>query len=108
MDKQTFRGTIIFQRLNAGSKSDAAYPMLYVCKETSFKLLLKGDNPFENKGLLPYDGKFVEICGEKGRSSFIVETVKLLLPESQDAVAPSPTPTSPAVSATAPDVPPQL
>ena len=74
--KETFRGTIIFLPDKIGSKSEAVYPFLYVNRDTCFKVLLKNDNPFENRGLVPFDGKFVEIVGAMGRRTFVVETVQ--------------------------------
>ena len=77
-EQQTHKGTIIYLPDAVGSKSEAVYPFLYIARGNFFKLLLKGDNPFENKGLLPYDGKQVEIVGAQGRRTFIVEKVSLI------------------------------
>lgn len=78
--QETFKGTIMFLSDKVGSKSEGAYPFLYVNRDTYFKVLLKDDNPFENKGLVPFDGKLVEIVGAKGRSAFIAETVRAVVP----------------------------
>ena len=77
---ETFKGTIMFLPDKIGSKSEAVYPFLYVNRDMYFKVLLKDDNPFENKGLVPFDGRFVEIVGAKGRRTFVVETVRTVAP----------------------------
>ena len=58
-------GTVVFLLFNTGTKSEAKVPFLYIDKDTIYKLVLKGDNPFENKGLLPLDGKRVRVTGVK-------------------------------------------
>ena len=91
-EQQTHKGTIIYLPDAVGSKSEAVYPFLYIARGNFFKLLLKGDNPFENTGLLPYDGKQVEIVGAQGRRTFIVEKVSLMANEkaqSNDVQKPS-------------------
>ena len=81
--QETFKGTIMFLPDNVGSKSEAVYPFIYVSRDVYFKVLLKDDNPFENKGLMPFDGKLVEIVGAMGRRTFIVETVRAVEPETE-------------------------
>lgn len=76
--QETFKGTIMFLPDKIGSKSEAVYPFLYVNRDMYFKVLLKDDNPFENKGLIPFDGKQVELVGAMGRRTFVVETVRAL------------------------------
>jgi len=56
-------GTVVFLLFNAGTKSEGHVPFLYVKQGTMYKLFLKNDNPFENKGFLPYDGKRVRVSG---------------------------------------------
>lgn len=80
-EQQTHKGTIIYLPDAVGSKSEAVYPFLYVARDNFFKVMLKDDNPFENNGLLPYDGKQVEIVGAQGRRTFIVEKVSLMANE---------------------------
>ena len=77
-EQQTYKGTIVYLPDAVGSKSEAVYPFIYIARDNFFRVLLKGDNPFENKGLLPYDGKQVEIVGAKGRRTVIVEKVSLI------------------------------
>lgn len=86
--KEVFKGTIIFLPDKVGSKSEGVYPFLYVNRDSYFKVLLKDDNPFENKGLVPFDGKIVEIVGAMGRRTFIVETVRAV-DSAQDPVGES-------------------
>ena len=56
-------GTVVFLLFGAGTKSEAKVPFLYIDKDTMYKLLLKGDNPFENTSLLHFDGKRVKVSG---------------------------------------------
>ena len=56
-------GTVVFLLFGAGTKSEAKVPFLYVNKDIMYKLFLKGDNPFENNGLIPFDGKRVRVSG---------------------------------------------
>ena len=56
-------GTVVFLLFGTGTKSEAKVPFLYVNKDTMYKLFLKGDNPFENNGLIPFDGKRVKVSG---------------------------------------------
>ena len=75
-DFEKLTGTVVFLLANIGSKSEGVLPFLYVNKEEKIKLFLKGDNPFENKGLLPYDGKAVEVVGMKKRNgTFVIEKI---------------------------------
>ena len=69
-------GTVVFLQANPDSKSEGVFPFLYVSKDEIVKLFFKGDNPFENTGLLPYDGKRVELKGRKKRNgTFVVEQI---------------------------------
>ena len=61
-------GTIVFLLFNTGTKSEVKVPFLYIDQDTVYKLVLKGDNPFENKGILPFDGKRVRVTGVKKES----------------------------------------
>ena len=73
---ETLTGIVFFLDANQGSKSEGMLPFLYVSKDEKIKLLLKGDNPFENTGLQPYDGKSVEITGTRKRNgTFVIEQI---------------------------------
>ena len=75
---ETLAGTVVFLDANQGSKSEGMFPYLYVSKDEKIKLLLRGDNPFENTGLLPYDGKPVEIVGARKRNgTFVIEQISI-------------------------------
>ncbi|MBQ7650954.1 MAG: hypothetical protein IJS15_08340 [Victivallales bacterium] len=75
-DFEKLSGTVVFLLENQGSKSEGVLPFLYANKEEKIKLFLKGDNPFENTGLLPYDGKAVEVVGMKKRNgTFVIEQI---------------------------------
>lgn len=77
--KIKLQGTIVFLKANEGSKSEALVPFLYQGRDTPLqKIMLRDDNPFENKGFLSYDGKTVEISGNIAQSgTFIVDEVLL-------------------------------
>jgi hypothetical protein len=78
-------GTVIFLMVNEGTKSEGRFPFLYVNRDAVYKLYLRGDNPFENNGLLPYDGKRVRVSGvktENTKKSYAAGTLTV------DAVAP--------------------
>ena len=75
------RGTVIFLDSFAGSKSQSVLPYLYESVDSCVRIMLKGDNPFENAGLCPYDGKMVEIRCVKGRGNvFIAQDIVVLAP----------------------------
>ena len=58
-------GTVVFLLFNVGTKSEAKVPFLYIDRDIMYKLVLKGDNPFENKRLFPFDGQRVRVTGVK-------------------------------------------
>jgi hypothetical protein len=58
-------GTVVFLQFNTGTKSEGKVPFLYIDRDTVYKLVLKGDNPFENRGFVPFDGKRVRVTGVK-------------------------------------------
>lgn len=73
--KDEFSGTVIFQKVNAGSKSESVQPFLYVNKDKVLHLFLKGSNPFENTKLQKFDGKYVSASGTFNGSTFIIENI---------------------------------
>ena len=79
-EKTKLRGTIVFLNANEGSKSEAIKPFLYLGRDVPLqKVMLRNDNPFENGGLIAYDGKHVEVFGEATRSgTFLVDEVTTL------------------------------
>lgn len=76
--RERLTGTVVWWIENAGSKSEAVLPHLYVDRETPPVVLIKkDDNPFENNGLQPYDGSLVTVVGERDESGvFVVESVE--------------------------------
>lgn len=58
-------GTVVFLLSNIGTKSERVIPFLYVSQNTMYKLHLRGDDSFEERGLFPYDGKRVIVSGVK-------------------------------------------
>lgn len=69
-----YTGIVIFLKSNAGTKSEGTFPFLYVNKDLIIKIYKEDDNPFENKELLPFDGKKVKIMGYEGRGETFVVT----------------------------------
>lgn len=71
-------GTVFFLESNRRSKSEGLFPYLYINMGERVKLLLKGDNPFENSGLKSYDGKSVVIIGtKKTNGTFVIEQISV-------------------------------
>ena len=72
------QGTIVFLKANEGSKSEALVPFLYQGRDVPLqKVMRRNDNPFENNGLLAYDGKAVEVLGRRKRNgTFVVELIE--------------------------------
>ena len=76
---EKLKGTVVFLPANQRSKSEGFFPYLYMNRDEKVKLLLNGDNPFENKGLLPFDGKAVEIAGRRKRNgTFAIERISVV------------------------------
>lgn len=80
MEQESKQGTIIFLKAHAGSKSECELPYLYSGKsEPLVPLYMENDNPFENKGLVQYDGVRVAVSGSAGRNNdFIVTQVNAI------------------------------
>lgn len=57
-------GTLVFLKTNLHSKSEAMQPFLYLNKDSIVQLYVKGDNPFENESLLPFDGQSITLEGD--------------------------------------------
>ena len=78
--KTRLSGVVVFLLANAGTKSEARLPYLYQSKSVPLvSIMLKEDNPFENKGLSEYDGAKVEIDGTVATSgTFIVDNIRRL------------------------------
>ncbi len=76
VEVKTFLGTIVFLKDSIGSKSEAVYPFVYINRNEIKRIFKKGDNPFENKSFDSFDGKYVQITGQDGRSGvFNVERI---------------------------------
>ena len=70
-------GKIEFITLFEGSKSEHVGPVLVTEDGSRIKLYLNGDNPFENTGLRPYDGRNVRLTGEfKGNQTFVIDGIE--------------------------------
>jgi hypothetical protein len=71
-------GTVVFLLFNIGSKSEGRYPFLYVDRDTVYRLSLKEAVSYDDRELLPYDGKRVKASGvlsEDIRQEFAVGTL---------------------------------
>ena len=85
---KTMVGTIIFVKQNIGSKSEETYPHLYQDRNHIIPIRIKGDNPFENGALVPFDGKTVEITGAFGRGRFfLIDEIRPVISGKTDSVA---------------------
>ena len=70
------KGTIVFLPYAVGSKSESLKPFLYINKDEVIRIMMKGDNPFENNSLISHDGHFVLIKGNYGMgNSFLIEEI---------------------------------
>ena len=71
-------GTIVFQLINIGSKSEGLHPFLYEGKGAFLKVWLEEDCSFEGDALKPYDGKSVIIEGalDEEIDIFIIENIQ--------------------------------
>ncbi len=72
-------GTVIYLRTNEGSKSECVAPFLYQGRDVgTTRLMLKDDNPFENRGFLAFDGQAVEVSGKFGNGgTFIADDIRM-------------------------------
>lgn len=73
-------GTIIFQKINEGSKSEKLQPFLYVSKDEIIPVFFKDSNPFENKELANFDGKQITVEGDTENSTFIIQKIRIKTP----------------------------
>lgn len=74
MEEKT--GTIIFQKINEGSKSEKLQPFLYISKDEIIPIFFKGSNPFENNELAQFDGKLITVEGHIENTTFIIQKIK--------------------------------
>ncbi len=84
----TLVGTVIFIEKNIGSKSEGVFPFLYLNKDNRVPIMLRNDNPFENRGLLPFDGKTVEVTGTTGRGGVFL--ISVIRPTTAEMTIPEP------------------
>ena len=68
----TAEGIVIFLLSNPGSKSEIPLPYLRSDGEKDIRLLLKDDNPFENAGIRPYEGKKVRVRGDRNAKGVLI------------------------------------
>lgn len=78
-EEVSLRGTIVFELVNAGSKSEGVKPFLYKNRNAKIRVFKKDDNPFENASFNDFDGVRVEVIGSLGRGNvFCVSEIKKL------------------------------
>lgn len=77
-EKNMHYGTIVFQFINTGSKSEGLHPFLYEGKGEFLKVWHEEDCSFEGDLLKPYDGKSVIIEGalDEEVDIFIIENIQ--------------------------------
>ncbi len=70
------KGIVIFKLANKGSMSENINPYLYVSKGKFIKIYFENDNPFENKVLDEFDGKYVLLDGEYDEyNTFVISKI---------------------------------
>ena len=72
---KSLTGTVIFQKINKGSKSESMQPFLYIKQNEIIHLFMQNSNPFENTNLQAYDGKVITVKGYFNNQSFVVEEI---------------------------------
>jgi len=73
-------GYVLFQPFATGSKSQSIRPAFVCGHGPTLTMFMEGDNPFENKLLRPFHGKYVEAIGEVNfdKRNFRVHEIKEL------------------------------
>jgi len=73
-------GYVLFQPFATGSKSQSIRPAFVCGHGPTLTMFMDGDNPFENKLLRPFHGKYVEAIGEVNfdKRNFRVHEIKEL------------------------------
>lgn len=80
--KVTLRGIVVFWEAWSESKSQGIYPFLYESADSRRRIMLADDNPFENSGLIAFDGQMVEIkCHQGNGGVWIVDEIIPVKPE---------------------------
>ena len=85
-------GHVLFQPFASGSKSESIRPAFVCGHGPTLTMFMEGDNPFENKLLRPFHGKYVEAIGEVNfdKRNFWVHEIKELpdpfVPPENDSV----------------------
>ena len=79
-DPKTLMGYVLFQPFATGSKSESIRPAFVCGHGPTLTMFMEGDNPFENKLLRPFHGKYVEAKGEVNfdKRNFRVNEIKEL------------------------------
>lgn len=73
-------GIVIYHQVNTGSKSEVDVPMLYLGKGLALRRMhLVDDNPFENDGIIKFDGLKVEVVVRAERNDVLeIESIKIV------------------------------
>ena len=70
------RGIVVFLESDTGTKSESLQPYLYLGGGELTRLFKKGDNPFENESIWPFDTMTVSVSGEQDKNGKLwVETI---------------------------------
>lgn len=68
------KGTVIFQMIAVGSKSEGNHPFLRLEDGTTVRIALEGDNPFAHTKLKEYELKKVVLEGEYNENGKFIAT----------------------------------
>ena len=74
-EKKIIKGTVIFKKVDEGSKSERIQPFLKT-DDADTRLFLKDSNPFENRQLKAYEGKTVRAEGSFKNEVFIIDSIE--------------------------------
>ena len=75
---RTLCGTVIFFKVNVGSKSEKLQPFLYQTQNQLVPLFMANSNPFENNAFKAFDGKLVQVTGIMKTGTFEVQQIQEL------------------------------
>lgn len=71
-------GDVVRTVIAKGTKSEHFGYRLDVTKDERYQLRLRGDNPFENKGLQPFSGKHCLVKGRFVKGILLAEEIKIV------------------------------
>ena len=83
-DSATVEGTLTFQTLHTGSKSEHSGPVVLDADGKAFKVFAGGDNPFEHNFLRPHEGKRIRAAGVWKRGVLVIDMATCLVTEVEE------------------------